>query len=154
MKRRLPPKPIESLPARTYSPPVRDTDPIPRQRKPLHAPTERQLMASQASKLRQLINQSKAALATLDSEIIVERNTSMSQRPPSARTEPSYRPAPQKRPTSSGGLLRPCVRSLGGKAGIGRRKQPTVRWAGDRNRASHSEPNIYRLGVRCSRFHT
>ncbi|KAL7061694.1 hypothetical protein AAHC03_01930 [Spirometra sp. Aus1] len=112
---------LESLPRRTFSPPVRDGDDLPSsRRKPLHEPTERRLMAAEVSRLRQLITKSKRALECLDAEILVRKNSRHLTSPPrphpllplSARSRGRKTP-PQivrLRPKSARtSLLKPCA---------------------------------------------
>ncbi|CDS41022.1 conserved hypothetical protein [Echinococcus multilocularis] len=98
-------------PLRTCSPPVRDKNLNYPQRKPLHAPTERQL---NASKLRQLINKSKAALLDLDSDILAERAAVNLHMPPTGN-KMSVRYRLPRGAVASSGVLKPCVRLLGEK---------------------------------------
>ncbi|VDM02431.1 unnamed protein product [Schistocephalus solidus] len=111
---------LESLPRRTFSPPVRDTDgPPSSRRKPLHEPTERRLMAAEVSRLRQLIMKSKRALEYLDSEILVRKNSRNCNSSPRSQPLPlSVRGCMRKTPSqlirlrpksAKTSLLKPCA---------------------------------------------
>ncbi|KAM7540991.1 hypothetical protein Aperf_G00000037051 [Anoplocephala perfoliata] len=107
--------PPAKFPPKSYSPPVRDTGVEIPSRKPLHAPTERQLIATQASHLRQLINKSRAALLKLDNEILAERSDLSLRRPDLSDVRlpmPRFLP---RQPAASSGVLKPSVRILGDK---------------------------------------
>ncbi|VDL14893.1 unnamed protein product [Hymenolepis diminuta] len=101
-------------PIRSHSPPVRDTGIDVPPRKPLYAPTERQLNAAKASHLRQLINKSKTALLKLDREILAERSD-LSLNEQKDRIGPSVAQRHLKCPMAPTGVLKPKVRVLGDK---------------------------------------
>ncbi|VDN96829.1 unnamed protein product [Rodentolepis nana] len=115
----VPPKPS----TRSHSPPVRDTGIDVPLGKPLYAPTERQLNATQESHLRQLISKSKAALLKLDREILAERSD-LSFNKRRDLSEPSMIQRLSKRPNAPTGVLKPRVRALGDK-GAPKTRRPT-----------------------------
>ncbi len=103
---------------RASSPPVRDTEPqqsVPRvssaRRKPLHEPTDRQIKASEASRLRQQLAASKAALAALNEEEASQEIVTKRRPPRTFPTNARRRQNQKVRP--AGGLLRPKVVGLG-----------------------------------------
>ncbi|KAM3182087.1 hypothetical protein ACTXT7_013114 [Hymenolepis weldensis] len=114
-------------PTRSHSPPVRDTGIDVPTRKPLYAPTERQLNAAKASHLRQLINKSKTALLKLDREILAERSDlSLNER--KDLIEPSVIQRHLKCPIAPTGVLKPKVRALGHKGARKTRRPTSGKW--------------------------
>nr|CDS33092.1 hypothetical protein HmN_000090900 [Hymenolepis microstoma] len=123
---------------RSHSPPVRDTGIDVPLGKPLYAPTERQLNATQESHLRQLINRSKAALLKLDREILAERSD-LSFNKQKDLFEPLRTQRLLKRPIAPTGVLKLRVRALGDKGAQKIRRPTSGRKA---NRATNDSLNL------------